>query len=237
MYFGDHADVEQGVDVQNEPWSGIWPIVAGESWLCDMATHLKDTIGLGENNIAVITGGISGAQTPNGIQNFPTSAIDCPAVDVIGIHGYYAEEKYATAGTPWANIFLPNNTLTSRVLGNKLLLVEEWSYMKSDRGLAYKKQAVFDQGNALNYRGIPWVRSMLLPAKSPLTECSYTRNSQSATRALLQESILPVSRSLASPLDLWWMFCAVLTRLGQTSTGPSISQHHPQACRTLLTSR
>jgi len=145
------------VDLQNEPWSGIWPIVAGESWLCDIATHLKDTIGLGENDIAVITGGISGAQKPNGIQNFPDSAIDCPAVDVIGIHGYYTEESGATAGTPWANIFLPNNTLTSRILGSKLLLVEEWSYMNTEKGLAYKKQAIFDQGNALNYRGIPWV--------------------------------------------------------------------------------
>lgn len=79
---------------------------------------------------------------------------------MIGIHGYYTEESGATAGTPWAKIFLPNNTLTSRVLGDKLLLVEEWSYMKSDKGLAYKKQAIFDQGNALNYRGIPWVRTL-----------------------------------------------------------------------------
>ncbi|KAF2689651.1 glycoside hydrolase family 5 protein [Lentithecium fluviatile CBS 122367] len=155
------SEIILGVDIQNEPWSGIWPIVAGETWLCDMATHLKDTLGLGENNIAVITGGISGAQMPEGIQNFPDSAIDCPAVDVIGIHGYYAQESDATAGTPWASIFLPNNTLTSRVLGKKLLLVEEWSYMNTDNGLAYKKQAIFDQGNALNYRGIPWLYSHL----------------------------------------------------------------------------
>jgi hypothetical protein len=129
-----------------------------------MATHLKDTLGLGENNIAVITGGISGAQTVDGIQNFPDSALDCPAVDVIGIHGYYSQENDATAGTPWAKLFLPNNTLTSRVLGDKLLLVEEWSYKHTERGHAYKKQAIFDQGNALNYRGIPWVCLEFVPA-------------------------------------------------------------------------
>lgn len=157
------ANSIQGVDVQNQPWSGIWPIVAGESWLCDIATYLKDDLALGASNIAVITGGISGAQTPNGIQNFPDSAFECKAVDVIGIHGYYAQDKHATAGTPWADIFLPNNTLTSRALGNKLLLVEEWAYQNTELGLNYKKQAIFDQGNALNYRGIPWVRPRPLP--------------------------------------------------------------------------
>jgi hypothetical protein len=126
-----------------------------------MATHLKDTLALGENNIAIITGGISGSQTPDGIQNFPDSAVECPAVDVIGIHGYFAQGRDSTAGTPWADMFLPNNTLTSRLLGEKLLLVEEWAYTNTDQGLAYKKQAVFDQGNALNYRGIPWVCSRL----------------------------------------------------------------------------
>jgi hypothetical protein len=151
------ADFQQGVDVQNEPWSGIWPIPAGEAWLCDIATHLKDGLGLGENNIAVITGGISGPQTVDGIQNFPESAWNCPAVDVIGIHGYFAQGEEETAGTPWTKIFLPGNTLTGRATDNKLLLVEEWSYMNTDLGLNYKKQAIFDQGNALNYRGIPWV--------------------------------------------------------------------------------
>jgi hypothetical protein len=118
---------------------------------------LKDTLELGKNGIAVITGGISGAQSPGGTQNFPDSAFECPAVDVIGIHGYYGMDYDATAGTPWANIFIPGNTLTSRALGNKLLLVEEMAYMHTKFGLAYKKAAIWDQGNALNYRGIPWV--------------------------------------------------------------------------------
>lgn len=150
------------MDVQNEPWQGIWPIPAGEAWLCDIATHLKDDLGLGESNIAVLTGGISGAQTVDGTQNFPDSAFDCPAVDVIAIHGYFSQGEEETAGTPWAKLFLPGSTLVSRALGdkdkpNKLLLVEQWSYQNTNLGLNYKKQALFDQGNALNYRGIPWV--------------------------------------------------------------------------------
>ncbi|KAF2263148.1 hypothetical protein CC78DRAFT_569183 [Lojkania enalia] len=154
-------EVILGVDVQNEPWSGIFPIVAGEPWLCDIATHLKDTIGLGKHNIAVITGGISGSQSPDGFENFPDCAFDCPAVDVISVHGYYTAKEDATAGTPWANMFLPGNTLTARALGKKLLLVEELAYVHNKMGLAYKKGAIWDQGNALNFRGIPWIYSHL----------------------------------------------------------------------------
>lgn len=59
-------------------------------------------------------------------------------------------------------MFVPGNTLTARAKGKKgqgkLLLVEEWSYVNSKHGLFYKKEAIFDQGNALNLRGIPWVR-------------------------------------------------------------------------------
>lgn len=174
----------QGVDVQNQPWAEIHPIPSGEDWLCDIATHLKSTLRLGAHNIAVITGGISGAQSVDGIQNFPDSAFDCEAVDIIGIHGYYkqAEDGSETAGTPWAKMFVPGNTLTARAKGReelkklgkkkeegkrrgegdgrgKLLLVEEWSYVNTKLGLTYKKQSIFDQGNALNWRGIPWVSS------------------------------------------------------------------------------
>ncbi|KAF1977871.1 hypothetical protein BU23DRAFT_596181 [Bimuria novae-zelandiae CBS 107.79] len=92
------GEVILGVDLQNEPWSGIWPIPAGEPWLCDIATHLKEGLGLGENNIAVITGGVSGPQTVDGIQNFPESAWKCSAIDVIGIHGYFAQGEDETAG-------------------------------------------------------------------------------------------------------------------------------------------
>jgi hypothetical protein len=120
---------------------------------------LKDTLGLGKNNIAVISGGISGAQSPDGIQNFPDCAFECDAIDVIAIHGYYAQEEEATAGTNWAKMFIPGNTLTARAEGkNKLLLVEEMAYVHTELGLTYKQQAIWDQGNALNYRGIPWVR-------------------------------------------------------------------------------
>lgn len=48
----------------------------------------------------------------------------------------------------------------------KLLLVEEMSYMHTKFGSFYKKEAIFDQGNALNYRGIPWVRRHHTPILS-----------------------------------------------------------------------
>jgi hypothetical protein len=118
-------------------------------------------MGLESADIAVISGGISGPQSIDGNQNFPDSAMECGAIDVIGIHGYFKKESDATAGTPWANMFVPGNTLTARVKGkkgdSKLLLVEEWSHVHSKFGHFYKKEALFDQGNALNLRGIPWV--------------------------------------------------------------------------------
>ncbi|KAF1942034.1 hypothetical protein EJ02DRAFT_444426 [Clathrospora elynae] len=169
------SEVILGVDLQNQPFSGIWPIPSGESWLCDIATYLKFTIGLDNANIAVISGGVSGPQTIDGNQNFPDSVFDCKAIDVIGIHGYFSKQSDATAGTPWANMFIPGNTLTARAKGKKgkgkLLLVEEWEYVHNDEfGLFYKKEAVFDQGNALNLRGIPWIYSHLTTeseSKSP----------------------------------------------------------------------
>lgn len=151
----------QGVDIQNQPFSGIWPIPAGESWLCDIANHLKFSVGLDSSNIAVISGGVSGLQSLDGIQNFPDSVFECSAIDVIGIHGRFAAEEGVTAGTSWAEMFVPGNTLTARAHGKqgkrKLLLVEEWEYVHTDAGLEHKREAVFDQGNALNLRGIPWV--------------------------------------------------------------------------------
>ncbi|EUC48526.1 glycoside hydrolase family 5 protein [Bipolaris oryzae ATCC 44560] len=165
--WGSLSEVILGVDIQNQPFSGIFPIPAGESWICDMASHLKFTLGLDASSIAVISGGVSGAQKPDEWQNFPDSVFDCKAIDIIGIHGYFSKQHDATAGTPWANMFVPGNTLTGRAKGKKkgdgkLLLVEEWSYVHNDDfGLFYKQEALFDQGNALNYRGIPWLYSHL----------------------------------------------------------------------------
>lgn len=146
------------MDIQNQPFSDIWPIPAGESWLCEIATHLQSTIGLGRSRIAVISGGVSGVQSRGGIQNIPDSVFDCPGIDVIGIHGRFAPAEDATPGTPWAELFVPGNTLTARAQAKrKLLLVEDWEYVPTDVGVEHKAGDIFDQGNALNVRGIPWV--------------------------------------------------------------------------------
>jgi hypothetical protein len=86
-------------------------------------------------------------------------------------------------------MFIPGNTLTARARGKKhdgkLLLVEEWSYVHNDEfGLFYKKEAIFDQGNALNYRGIPWVSYLPHPSTPTHTKDnnSYTPISQPSTK-------------------------------------------------------
>ncbi|KAL1792293.1 hypothetical protein ACET3X_008800 [Alternaria dauci] len=167
--WGSLSEVILGVDLQNQPFSGISPIPSGESWLCDIASFLKFSVGLEDAGIAVISGGVSGPQSVAGTENFPDSVFECSAIDVIGIHGYFDKTAERTAGTPWADMFVPGNTLTGRAMGkgkkgkeSKLLLVEEWAYVHNpDFGLFYKKEAIFDQGNALNYRGIPWIYSHL----------------------------------------------------------------------------
>ncbi|KAF2745929.1 glycoside hydrolase family 5 protein [Sporormia fimetaria CBS 119925] len=184
--WGELNEVILGVDVQNQPWANIWPIVSGESWLCDVAEHLKHNLGLGRNNIAVISGGISAPQTLDGIQNYPDSAFKCKAIDVIGIHGYFPQEDEGTAGTNWAKMFVPGNTLTARAKGEgKLLLVEEMSYVHTEHGLHYKQAAIWDQGNALNYRGIPWLYSKLNNGGEGTTPTvSILRDDNSAVGAL-----------------------------------------------------
>ncbi|CAI6266463.1 unnamed protein product [Periconia digitata] len=194
------SEVIMGVDVQNQPWANIHPIVAGEAWLCIMATYLKDTLGLGKSNIAVITGGISGPQSLTRNQNFPDSALDCPAVDIIGIHGYFAQKEdfTATAGTPWAQLLLPGNTLTARAhKQNKLLLVEEWSYQNTPLGLTYKKQAIFDQANALNHRGIPWLYSHItfLDNEGTTSQISIERDPDIAAIGALQNALTRAATS------------------------------------------
>jgi hypothetical protein len=77
----------QGVDLQNEPWPGVSPIPSGEDWICDIADHLKTTLGLGESKILVISGGISGKNSASGKENFPDLVFTCSSVDVVAIHG------------------------------------------------------------------------------------------------------------------------------------------------------
>lgn len=105
-------------------------------------------------------------QSLDGIQNFPDSVFECSGIDVIGIHGRFNAGKGVTAGTNWAEMFVPGNTLTARAQGKqgrrKPLLVEEWEYVHTDAGLDHKAEAIFDQGNALNLRGIPWVHRFYL---------------------------------------------------------------------------
>ncbi|KAF2624205.1 glycoside hydrolase family 5 protein [Macroventuria anomochaeta] len=206
------SEVIMGVDIQNQPFSGIWPIPSGESWLCDIATHLKFKAGLDSSNISVISGGVSGLQSLGGIQNFPDSIFECPAIDVIGIHGRFAQEEGATAGTPWGEMFIMGNTLTARAHGKqgkrKLLLVEEWEYVHTDSGLEHKKEAIFDQGNALNLRGIPWIYSHLssknestTPMINPLRpeHASMTALTDILTRASTARSNFNWSSYLPAP--------------------------------------
>ncbi|KAG9185546.1 hypothetical protein G6011_06877 [Alternaria panax] len=204
--WGDLSEVILGVDLQNQPFSGISPIPSGEGWLCDIAAHLKFGVGLDASEIAVISGGVSGPQSVDGSENFPDSVFECGAIDVIGIHGYFDKRAgERMAGTAWADMFVPGNTLTGRAMGKgrkrkygKLLLVEEWAYVYNEElGLFYKKEAVWDQGNALNLRGIPWIYSHLTTLSegktSGINPLHPTYTTWPALRDILRRSV--ISRS------------------------------------------
>ncbi|RYN45375.1 hypothetical protein AA0114_g9106 [Alternaria tenuissima] len=207
--WGSLSEVILGVDLQNQPFSGISPIPSGESWLCDMASYLKFSIGLDSAGIAVISGGVSGPQSVDGNENFPDSVFDCKAIDVIGIHGYFDKTAERTAGTPWAEMFLPGNTLTGRAMGKgkkgkegKLLLVEEWTYVHNpDFGLFYKKEAVFDQGNALNYRGIPWGKTSRINPIHP-TYTTWTALTDVLKRSVTARSNFNWTKYLPPPVSI-----------------------------------
>lgn len=83
-------------------------------------------------------------------------------------------------------MFVTGNTLTARAQGKgtkkKLLLVEEWEYVHTDAGLEHKREAVFDQGNALNLRGIPWVRRFADPTVRCLMANEYRSTHVSPAR-------------------------------------------------------
>ncbi|KAF3008908.1 hypothetical protein E8E13_011229 [Curvularia kusanoi] len=112
------SEVILGVDVQHAPFTPIFPIPAGESWLCDMATHLSSSLALKKSNIAVISGGVSGhMSSPDDIRNMPDS-----------VWGF-----------------------------------EEWEYVDAEGGVERKREDIYDQGMALNLRGVPWLYSHLSP--------------------------------------------------------------------------
>jgi hypothetical protein len=170
--WGELSEVIMGVDIQHQPFNPIFPIPAGEAWLCDVASHLKALL---NPDIAVVSGGVSGLQSLDRFENFPDSVFNCKDIDVIGIHGRFErEEGKMTAGTPWAEMFVPGNTLMGRAeKKGKLLMVEEWGVEGS---VEKKEEDIFDHGAALNLRGIPWVRAFSLsPSLFPYLHTRFTR--------------------------------------------------------------
>ncbi|KAF1350469.1 hypothetical protein EJ07DRAFT_184193 [Lizonia empirigonia] len=226
------SEVIMGVDIQNQPFSDIWPIPVGESWLCEIATHLHSTIGLGRSHIAVISGGVSGVQSRGGIQNVPDALFDCPGIDMIGIHGRFAPAQDATPGTPWEELFPPGNTLTARALARrKLLLVENWEYVPTDAGVAHKAGDIFDQGNALNVRGIPWIYSYL-SSKPSNTSTSTSINPLLAPHAPL--TAILSRASTARSTFAWSAFLPAPARLTALTHIPP-NPYVPARCATRRT--
>lgn len=145
-----------GIDLQNEPWVTDYPIPSGqEGWICDIASYLKNDLALGNNNIAVFSGGLSGGRGPLGYGNAPDAAMSCDSLDVIALHAYLDSSK-ENVDQQWYDLLIQGGDFRSKMLeAKKLPFVEEWAY--SPGNPSYTKPGdLWAQGHSLNVRGVPW---------------------------------------------------------------------------------
>jgi hypothetical protein len=151
------SEVILAIDLQNEPGVSKPSVVTGTGWICDIATYLKQTVGL--QGIAVATGAIGGSDSGDAPpatsgQNWPAEVFQCSSVDIISLHGYYAQSGSSNAGQPWCNLLSQAGVLVPEALKyGKLIMAEEWVY---NGGSGSKTGDIQAQAHALNALGIPW---------------------------------------------------------------------------------
>ncbi|KAK9240820.1 hypothetical protein V1525DRAFT_139772 [Lipomyces kononenkoae] len=167
------SEIILAIDLQNEPGVSKPSVVTGTGWICDIATYLKQTIGL--EGIAVATGGIGGADSgdaPPALSgpNWPADVFQCGAIDIISLHGYYQQSGGANAGQPWCNLLSRTGVLVPQALKyGKLIMAEEWVY---NGGSGTKIGDIQVQGHALNALGIPWTYWDIMQGSESCSSCS-----------------------------------------------------------------
>jgi hypothetical protein len=137
------SEVILAIDLENEPGvAGNQGAVYGTGWICDIATHLKNSVRL--QGIGVATGAIGGAE--DGGQNWHDEVFQCGAIDIVSIHGYYSGQD------KWCSLLGSSSSLVTKARqSGKLVMAEEWVNQGGN-----KPADIAAQGHALNALGIPW---------------------------------------------------------------------------------
>lgn len=191
----DLNEVILAIDLENEPGvaHGNYPL---GGWICDISTHLKNSVGL--KSIGVATGAIGGSNGGDASSgpNWPDEIFQCGAIDIISIHGYFNKVSGGNAGTTWCSLFAPDGPLVSKARQyGKLLMAEEWVY---NGGPGSKTEDIYDQGHALNALGIPWSYWDVMSGDETCKACgnnevSVDRSAFTTLKTVMSEAYTSVS--------------------------------------------
>ncbi|KAJ3153704.1 hypothetical protein HDU86_005203 [Geranomyces michiganensis] len=146
---GELDELVLAFEPENEPFiqlSDNNPLIDGP-WLCDRAKRIKR--GTRGSNILVATGSIGGSWEHGNIRE---SAIKCPEIDVIAIHGYFDRSET----NKWEKVLNPAVRRGNEA--GKLVLVEEWfsRYPSLDsNGVARKTADMRIQAISMQKAGVP----------------------------------------------------------------------------------
>lgn len=98
-------------DLQNEPMIASPTLLASkdpDGWLCSRANLMQSIITDSDSarssssaaKLRVTTGGIGGSEYSGHEYNTLPAALNCPAIDIISIHGYMSTAKQWTPYVP-----------------------------------------------------------------------------------------------------------------------------------------
>jgi len=114
------------IDIENEPFVQAVEFAsqndgnAASDWLCGRAQTIRNQLGAG-SAIAVATGGVAGsiyATNSNPYLNWADWVLQCPAIDIVSIHGYVNDDN------SWDGVL--KGALNGVRGAGKLTMVEEW---------------------------------------------------------------------------------------------------------------
>ncbi|MCJ1399590.1 hypothetical protein MMC11_002792 [Xylographa trunciseda] len=235
------SEIILSIDLENEPGVAN-PTYPLGGWICDIASYLKNNVGL--QGIGVSTGGIGGSDSGDvppatSGQNWPDEVFTCAAIDIISLHGYYKESGSSSAGQPWCDLLSPNGVLVPKALNNgKLLMAEEWVY---NGGPGSKNGDIQTQAHALNALGIPWSYWDIMSGSETCSTCGNNEVSvddSSNGAAFFTLSNMMYEASITTTVFDWSRFFPTNPNAkpitdGTCGPGPSPSPPGQPGCHTL----
>ncbi|RDW58655.1 hypothetical protein BP6252_13131 [Coleophoma cylindrospora] len=183
--WADLSEVIMAFDIQNEPMIASPDLLTGNDpsdWLCNRATMMKSIIQ--NSGVGIATGGIGGSQYAGHEYNLLQKALDCPAIDIMSVHGYMSTKLQWTP-------YIPELSDQAAAAG-KLCMLEEWGVTTGSGVDSVEKQAAL-----FNQYGIPWLYWMVILGKSVDQSCAAS-DSACCHSGLSTDSLYDYEISLTS---------------------------------------